>query len=158
MPWALVEDRSWWIPGEGAVIMEDLQGAEPLNRYAARFFARGMEGDPRRRREFAGSVARFFRGLHAGEIFHKDVKATNLLVQQDGDGWRIALVDLDHVRFDKPLRKREQARNLAQLHASIPPCVGSTYRWRFLQACLHGKSREALRSMAAEVVKISRAR
>jgi serine/threonine protein kinase len=155
MLWALVEERTWGMPAEGTVIMEDCQGALPLEEYVQTAFSRPGPGTVSNMRKLIAQIAELFARVHALEIFHKDLKGTNLLVQETGDGWRISIVDLDHVRFGRPLSRKERILNLAQLNASIPSWIGRTERLRFLRVYTKGAPKEVFKELARDVWRLS---
>jgi len=81
-------------------------------------------------------VAHLLREMHARGIWHRDLKASNILVQQKVTGGeKLYLVDLDSVRIKKRLDRKEKIRDLARLNASLvaSPTVSMTDRLRFLQ-------------------------
>jgi tRNA A-37 threonylcarbamoyl transferase component Bud32 len=155
LPWVLIEERRYGLPAEGVVIMAYLQGSQPLEQYVQRTFGRRENGIVVRRRRFVEVVAKLVADIHARDILHRDLKGTNLLIQELGERWKISLVDLGHVRFDRSLTSRERALNLAQLNASIPPCIGQTDRWRFLLTYAGGAPREEVRALALEIIETS---
>jgi tRNA A-37 threonylcarbamoyl transferase component Bud32 len=81
-------------------------------------------------------VAQLVREMHARGIWHRDLKASNILVQKKvPDGEKLYLVDLDSVRIKKRLDRKEKIRDLARLNASLvsTTTVSMTDRLRFLQ-------------------------
>jgi hypothetical protein len=90
-------------------------------------------------------------------IYHGDLKACNILVEErpqpsaishqqsliplsppllKGDiggfgAWQFYFIDYDRVIFDSEISFRRKAKNLAQLHTSIPWCITRTDRMRF---------------------------
>jgi tRNA A-37 threonylcarbamoyl transferase component Bud32 len=81
-------------------------------------------------------VARLIREMHARGIWHRDLKASNILVQEQvPDGEKLYLADLDSVRIKKRLDRKEKIRDLTRLNASLlsTATVSMTDRLRFLQ-------------------------
>jgi tRNA A-37 threonylcarbamoyl transferase component Bud32 len=156
MPWVLIEEiHRQGGHAECVVIMEHLAGALPVEAYVKKRFRVVNRGGVELRRRFILALSELIADIHAKDIFHKDLKGTNLLVQEIGDQWRISVVDLDHVRFDKSLSYKERVVNLAQLNASVPNCIGRTDRWRFLRSYLKGHSREAIKALALDIIRFS---
>jgi tRNA A-37 threonylcarbamoyl transferase component Bud32 len=138
--------------------MEDFHSAQTLTKYIPLSFGWPPMRSGQRFRKFVMSVAEFLRGLHTADVNHGDLKASNLLVQEREAGWQVSLVDLDHVRFGRPLTRREKILNLAQLNASIPSSIGPMARLRFLRAYARDCSTASVRSLAADVLEMSRER
>jgi tRNA A-37 threonylcarbamoyl transferase component Bud32 len=81
-------------------------------------------------------VARLVREMHARGIWHRDLKALNILIQKKlPDGEKLYLVDLDSTRIKKRLDRKEKIRDLARLNASLvsTTTVSMPDRLRFLQ-------------------------
>ena len=100
--------------------------------------------------------AKEIRRLHRTGVYHGDLKATNVLVQ-DGT---FLFVDLDRVRFSEDVPDRDRIFNLAQLNASLTPPLTRTDRLRFLRAyfgrCASLRKQE--RRWIGEIMNISIAR
>lgn len=120
--------------GSAYLVMESLAGAVGVNRYALR------AGDTQRRR-LIDAVASFLAALHARGVAHADLKGSNLLVRERGEGFELFLVDLAAVRCRGALREAERIEALAQLNASTPLAVTRAERLRFLAHYLPGASR-----------------
>jgi tRNA A-37 threonylcarbamoyl transferase component Bud32 len=85
---------------------------------------------PAERKDFLFRLARLVRRMHDRGAYHGDLKAGNVLV---GDG-RIAIIDLDRVRFSLDVSEKDRLFNLAQLNAAVTPPLTKTDRLRFLDA------------------------
>jgi tRNA A-37 threonylcarbamoyl transferase component Bud32 len=155
IPWVMLIEKSFGLPREGFVAMDEVQDAIPLSRYVGKRLIAPSGVNTANRRRFIETTAGYIARLHESEIYHRDLKATNLLVRETEDGWAISLVDHDHIRFDRALAYKERVMNLAQLNASVSEEVRPMDRWRFLLIYSDGASREEIRRMAADIAKIS---
>jgi len=111
------------------------ENAPTLDKYLrARFEKPGDRKTLREKWEFMREVGRMLANLHGTEVFHKDLKANNMLVAEHGGTRRFLLLDLDRVRFNRPLTRSEAEFNLACLNAAIPNFVTVTDRLRAFKA------------------------
>ena len=137
--------------------------ANPLRGMSSYFLSVGLEGSlgadvyaatraagpgqSERRRAFAAALGRFFRHIHQMDVWHRDLKATNVRATETAPGqWAFHLVDLDRVCFcdrapvlgwlglRRPLTRQLRVRNLAQIHAAMPDVLSRADRLRFLHA------------------------
>jgi tRNA A-37 threonylcarbamoyl transferase component Bud32 len=111
--------------GSAYLVMESLAGAVGVNRYA-------LHATRARRRRLVEAVAAFLAVLHARGVSHADLKGSNLLVRERGDGFELFLVDLASVRCQRAVSEAERMDALAQLNASTPLAVTRAERMRFL--------------------------
>ena len=74
--------------------------------------------------------------MHAQNVLHSDLKASNLLVAEESGELRTYLVDLDDVSFNGNATLRQRATDLARLAVSIQahPWISRTIVCRFLRA------------------------
>lgn len=148
--WEMRVDRCF----SSGVVMEMVGNGIGLDRFLASLWPEG-EGCREFMKELACTLAR----MHAAGVFHRDLKAGNILVRLEKGGHGVLFLDLEDVRFQKKVTRAQMALNLAQLDASIPHCVGRLSRLRFL--CLYGKGcwhRGELRRVARKVWRLSQAR
>jgi tRNA A-37 threonylcarbamoyl transferase component Bud32 len=118
------------------VIMKALEHFLPLQVYVYRKTSslKGRE-NALFRRGLARSVGRLLASLHEKKIFHADLKASNIMVNERGpQDWEFVLIDLDRVRFDKDLDLNRRARNLRQLESDLWPFITTTDRLRCFRA------------------------
>jgi len=141
--------------GSAFVVLDAIAG-EPVNRFAARRFARGRERAVKLR--FLTGLADHLGALHARGVRHGDLKGSNLLVTERADGFEFWLVDLARVRVGAPVSRRRRLAGLAQLDASMPLVITRSDRMRFLLRYAAQESRDGIRSMFREVDRLSRAR
>jgi tRNA A-37 threonylcarbamoyl transferase component Bud32 len=130
----LLDGRGPLVRRELLVMVDVSDDGERLDHLILRQFrATGLVGYERR--IMVGIVAAFLRNLHAGCVYHGDLKASNVYVQTRADGdLDLRLVDYERVCLDRPVNFRRRVKNLAQLHASIPRCITRTDRLRFFRA------------------------
>ena len=128
--------------GEGFLVTAALSRAPPLDRYFLSAFTRTARLSFRRR--FLAALAGEVRSLHERRVYQADLKTCNILVREGADGgFRFVHVDLDDVRFDRPVALRERLYNLAQLHSSTPRAVTYAERLRFFLRVLGRESLDA---------------
>jgi tRNA A-37 threonylcarbamoyl transferase component Bud32 len=119
---------------EAYVVMEDLGEGARADLVALARYAGALDDAARReKRGMVLAVARLFRDMHAAGVYHGDLKAVNLFVQETPEGPRVVLADYDRVVFDREVSLRRRIKNLAQLSASVAVCVSLSDRLRFFR-------------------------
>jgi tRNA A-37 threonylcarbamoyl transferase component Bud32 len=109
------------------VVGEWIEGALPLWDH---FKAHGVD------RELLGRLARMVRRMHVRGVYHRDLKANNVLVR----GADVYVIDLDRVDFMREVPREGRVWNLAQLNAAVGPPVTRADRLRFFLAYAgHGR-------------------
>lgn len=144
--------------GRTILVGEWLPDARPLFDYIKeRFPALDFEA----RDAFVYKLARFVRHIHEAGVFHKDLKANNVLVRELSDGApEFYLIDLDRVAFGEEVDLDDRILNLAQLNAAVAVPVTRTERARFYRyyagwsRTLNTKRKQII----ADVMKITKAR
>ncbi len=93
------------------------------------------------RRAFLRSLASLFRSLHAQQIYHDDLKHSNILVVNNGgdESFEWFLLDLEGVREYARLSERRRIKNLVQLYRTLGRYV-SRSRQAFFLKCYLGRS------------------
>ena len=137
------ERRRCGLLTQSFVIMKALEHCIPLDQYLhpRLSYLEGVEL-ARFKRGMARSLGGFLADLHARQIFHADLKPSNIMVrEQPGrermgatDRWQFVLVDLDRVRFDRDVSLKRRARNLAQLDSAFQHRLTRTDRLRCFRA------------------------
>lgn len=100
-----------------------------LARYAGTLDAAAR----REKRALVLAVARLFRELHAAGVYHGDLKAVNLFLEETRSGPHVVLADYDRVEFGAEVPERRRIKNLAQLSASVAICISLADRLRFFR-------------------------
>jgi tRNA A-37 threonylcarbamoyl transferase component Bud32 len=111
---------------ESFLLMEASGKGQEMDRYLFKGFQTTQI-----KRLFVRTFAQWLSRLHQKEIFHRDMKACNILVSEEGGDWRFELLDLEDVRLDQKVEVREAFRTLLQLNTSIPKGITHTDRMRF---------------------------
>ncbi len=126
-PLALVERWGWTGLRESFFLMEAGTGRE-IDRYLSAEIK-----DFNVRRCFIRSFGRWLAELHKLNLFHLDMKTCNIMVSQNGEGWKFYLLDLEDLLSDKRVGARAFFRNLLQLNTSTPEKITRTDRLRFFK-------------------------
>ena len=126
---------------EGYLLTEKVPEALALPEAAARLLSLPVEERTRIARVWNFRLARLLRSLHLHGGSHRDLKASNLLLEGATHDLATAVpvfIDLVGARTGRPIRKARRARELARLNASFlkTPLVSRTDRLRFLKTYL----------------------
>jgi tRNA A-37 threonylcarbamoyl transferase component Bud32 len=127
-PLGLAEERRGLGLKRSFFLMEALEGGEELDRYLFNGFQDMLE-----KRAFIKTFAQWIAYLHKMGIYHRDMKACNILVSINKTSWDFYLLDLEDIRLDRRVNIRELFRNFLQLNTSIPRTITHTDRLRFLK-------------------------
>jgi hypothetical protein len=160
---ALVEKRSAGFLRESRLLTRRIEGAEELARFIHRNFIAprfgGEPADAAKKSRFIAALAAEVRRMHEAGVSHGDLKGENLLIREENGKFRIYFVDLDSVRFREHIGFSRIAWNLAQLDASVPYCVGTRPRLRFLIEYVRGTGLAPMRKeLAREAARLSKKR
>jgi tRNA A-37 threonylcarbamoyl transferase component Bud32 len=123
---AFVEIRNGFGLKESFLLMEALEKGQELDRYLIKGF-----GSFERKRIFVRDFARWFSRFHQMDVYHGDMKTCNVLVSEEGEGWRFYLLDLEDVRLDQPVDGKRLFKNFLQLNTSTPRSITYPDRIRF---------------------------
>ncbi len=116
-PLAAFEYRSWKGLGTSYYVSEEVADSCSL-QYFWRSVPASLPAKRRLavRRSILRDLAGLLSGLHSKGIYHRDLKGSNILIQNwDGDQRRIFLVDLDRVVEKTRLSLSKRSKNLAQI-------------------------------------------
>jgi tRNA A-37 threonylcarbamoyl transferase component Bud32 len=131
----------WFLPHETYLVTVKETDAVSLTSYVQDVLSSLPPEIGRARiRRLAGSLALLVRSLHERSLSHRDLKASNILIQTnpiDGSD-RLSLIDLVGVRLQHPLPWRRRIQNLARLCLSLStvPQRTRTDALRFLRLYL----------------------
>jgi len=117
-----------------------VEGARELNAYVLSRYGGALSSATRQeKKRFIQTLAELIRDMHARGIYHADMKSNNILVREDGDAWKLFIIDLDRVRFRKSLSFKQRANNLAQINASVAACITPADRILFFRHYTKGR-------------------
>jgi hypothetical protein len=158
-PVAVWHRHRFGLPREGYLLTEKIAHAEDLHQFQRRLHTLPMPAHIVQLREVLDELGRQVRRLHERGWAHRDLKATNILIQSRAEGestqplplssaergGRIWFIDLVGAWRPWRLRKGRRQKDLSRLNASFHTSVhlSRTDRLRFLRAYmnwnLHGK-------------------
>ncbi len=122
--------------GRILTLYEDLSAHPRLDHVVRERMARAPHASAR---ALTLQLAAWLADLHARGIYHGDLKAVNVRVEQAAGNVRLRLIDTDRCRFVRgPVEERRRLKNLAQLAASIPVSATRSERLRFFRAYARG--------------------
>lgn len=131
-PLAAVYHKRFLFCDQSIYISEYIEGT---NLYE---FLRNMKAQGEERywimRELSARMAEIFAELHKNNLWHRDAKATNFVVNQDSDGeYRVTITDVDGIKQYFSSSEDRQMQGLWQLAASVMELPGIT-RTDYLRA------------------------
>ena len=125
----LVERRNWSGLNESSFIMEASDRGQELDRYILKNLS-----DFKERRSFIEAFAKWLSHYHQLNLYHQDMKTCNMIISKTGEAWNFFLLDLEDVRLDEKVGKKEVFKSFFQLNTSTPKMVTTTDRFRFFRA------------------------
>ena len=128
--------RRPWFHRRSYLLVEWIEGSENLHLYLWRLAREPHRERFRRARQCAEQLGTMLGRMHAQNVLHSDLKASNLLVAEESGELRTYLVDLDDVSLNGSVTLRQRAADLARLAVSIQahPWISRTIACRFLRA------------------------
>jgi len=124
-PLAAVYHKRFLFCDESIYISEYVEGTN-LHEFLKNMRAQGEERYWIMR-ELCGKMAEIFAELHKNNLWHRDAKATNFVVNQDGDGeYQITITDVDGIKQYLSRSEDRQMQGLWQLAASVMGFAGIT--------------------------------
>jgi tRNA A-37 threonylcarbamoyl transferase component Bud32 len=151
VPVACAEKRSARILLESFLITHHIAPAMPLSRLFPEAGSGPHAGCAVDKRGVIRRAARLVQMMHDRGIWHRDLKAANILVQNlSGNNMHLYVTDLDGIRVQDTVRPAERIIDLARLNRSLitSPALSARDRHRFLQ-CYLGTGRRGDRTLRA---------
>jgi tRNA A-37 threonylcarbamoyl transferase component Bud32 len=154
LPLAAMERRRGRFLIDSLLITEAVDEALELNRFLNRHLggeeAQGPAHQGSLARKVLWRLGRLVRQLHQEGFYHRDLKATNLLVRWNGQPthWpEIVLIDLDGLHTARRVSRRQQLQGIMRLNVSLLECpiVNHAGRLRLLLGYLRA-ARPALKN------------
>jgi tRNA A-37 threonylcarbamoyl transferase component Bud32 len=150
LPHAWLEQRRGGVPVRSWAVLEDVRPGVP----AAFALAHGLDAD-----EVLSALAGLLVALHRRGVDHGDLQGTHVYLRREPAGLAARLIDLEAVRFRRPLPDARRIQALAELNASLPdtfPGAARQRAWRrYARALPFASGADAAR---ARVVRASLAR
>jgi tRNA A-37 threonylcarbamoyl transferase component Bud32 len=150
LPHAWLEERRAGLPVRSWVVLEDVRPGVP----AAFAVEQGLAAD-----EVLDALARLLVALHRAGVDHGDLQGTHVYLRREPHGLAARLIDLEAVRFRRPLPDARRLQALVELNASLPaafPDDARLHAWRRYSRALPWAGGEA--RARARVVRRSVAR
>ncbi len=119
-PIACVE-RGWPLRS-GMLVLDDLEGTQPLNCYLA---SGRLPADAAGRRPFFAALGREIARLHAAGFRQPDLYSNHVHVGREGADWSFAFLDFQRSRRVRRVVVRHRAADLGALLATLPPRLAS---------------------------------
>ena len=135
-PISFLDQRKGGLLIKSFFISKTIDGAVPLNSAIHELKACKASRDTAQKKTLIQQAAHLVRVLHECGICHRDLKASNILVQKNpGQAQELYLTDLDSARVQTRIRTKERIRDLARLNASLFYTTGisTADRFRFLR-------------------------
>jgi len=126
-PLAFFEKRSCGMLETACLVIEGLDGAQPLNE-----FSRSYACSAPQKYELTRQLARLSAAMHAAGVFSRDYHAGNIMIRPDREqGFKLFLIDMHKARLRKKLGFSMIITDLAKLDTSLS--ASRTTRLRFLR-------------------------
>jgi tRNA A-37 threonylcarbamoyl transferase component Bud32 len=136
-PLAVLHRRQRGMPADDYLLVEKVADAVDLHTFVVRLEQLPAAESGRKLRRCIDRLAALIRELHRRQLSHRDLKASNLLVQDAADASTSAVwfIDLVGVRRCRVLPEERRLQNLTRLHVSFcrNPRISRTDKLRFLR-------------------------
>ena len=157
-PLAALEYRNWKNLGTSYYVTEEVGDSHSLKefwRLAVRPLPRKKR--PGVRRAILRDLARLLAELHSMNIYHRDLKTSNILIQGGkGEARRIFLIDLDRVEERTWLSLSKRVKNLLQVRQARRPREQIYFIMRYAEACC--LSKKEAKALVPKILALSRRR
>jgi tRNA A-37 threonylcarbamoyl transferase component Bud32 len=130
--YALIEERVSVQLKRSFIVMEDISNYLPCNKYSDEMFKSFHDKiNIKKKRDFISCLAVSLRRLHDTGVYHHDLKANNIMVEELHNKWNFYYLDLDQIYFGKKVSIEKKIKNLSQINASLSNIITYTDRLRF---------------------------
>ncbi len=130
--YALIEEKVSVQLKRSFIVMEDISNYLPCNKYIDGMFKSFHNKIIiKKKRDFITCLAVSFRRLHDTGVYHHDLKANNIMVEELHNKWNFYYLDLDRIYFGKKVSIEKKIKNLSQINASLSNIITYTDRLRF---------------------------
>jgi hypothetical protein len=158
-PLAAAEYRSWKNRGTSYFISEEVADGCSLQFFWQSVLA-GLPTDRRLtvKRAVLRDLAQLLSGLHSVNIYHRDLKTSNILIQGwEGRERRVFLVDLDRVEVRRRLSLAKKVKNLLQVGRRAWPVRDKIYFFmRYAEG--YDLAKEERKALVRKILALSRRR
>ncbi len=145
-PLACFTENRWSFSKKSYFISEFIPTASVLVLYFNNRFKGPLSKEERFiKKRLLTQFARFVRHIHELWIYHGDLKASNILIEETSPGeFQFYLIDLDHVKICCTINRFQRYRNLMQVNKSFldRSALSMTDRLTFLKAYLGPNARK----------------
>ena len=118
-PLAAIERRNGPATLESIYISEYLTDSQALYFFMRDYFA-DSEDKLELKKSIFSQIGRIFAGLHKAKLWHRDAKASNIVVYKENDGeYKVALVDMDGIKRYSFRKNEQRYRWFSKLAATI---------------------------------------
>ena len=122
---------------DNLLLTKEVKGSMKLGAYLSQFCNHAGKQRLREKRRLITSFGETVGRMHAEGIFHGDLGQGNVLVQEEGGGWRFFFIDNERTKRFHRLPSRMRLKNLVQINMFWRG-ISNTDRMRFFRSYLRG--------------------